>query len=259
MNQELIIQDSAISINVEKNNPKFINIDTLNHTGIVPSNWELARQPINTDNVSQVVFTNGVAITAEPQRIILAQSIRNVEEESILIPDIACKYVQALPNLEFLAAVINFRGITPFKEQDTARQYITQTLLSPGAWQSVGEAPARASVDFVYKLQRCPFHLKVMEAALQAENQSEENTPIIMFNGSFSYELSGENNSEKLAQLHSILNNWQTDLDEYRIIINHKFLGQSATQQVLPTGEYKLEINNNLETNNLCAVSAKNS
>ena len=95
MNQELILQDSAISINVENNNPKFLNIDTLNHAGIVPSNWELARQPINTDNVSQVIFANGVAITAEPQRIILAQSIRNVDGESILIPEIACKYIQS--------------------------------------------------------------------------------------------------------------------------------------------------------------------
>lgn len=255
MNQELIIQDSAISINVEKSNPKLANVDFFKYSGIVANNWELARQPINTDNVSQVVFTNGVAITAEPQRIILAQSIRNVEEESILISDIARKYIQALPNMEFLAAVINFRGITPFEEQDSARQYITQNLLSSGAWQSVGETPTRASIDFVYKLQRCPLHLKVMEAALQAENQSEEITPIIMFNGSFSYELSGENNSEKLTQLHSVLNNWQSDLDEYRNIINNKFLGQSAPQQVLPTGEYNLETNHNLENNNLFAVS----
>lgn len=256
MSQKLIPQDSFIAIEVEKNNTKFLNIDILKHSGIVASNWELARQPINTDNVSQVVFTNGVAITAEPTRIILAQSIRNAEEESILIPQIACKYTSALSLMEFKAIVANFRSIVLFEEQDSAQQYITQNLLSSGAWQSIGETPVRASVEFNYNLQRAPFHLKVMEAALQAENKSEETTPIIMFNGSFSYELKSENNSQKLTQLHSAINNWQSDLDEYRNIINDKFLGQSAPQQVLPTSEYNLETNHNLENNNLFAVSA---
>lgn len=258
MNQELILQDLVIVVPSKNHKTTLLSADFLKCSGTIPDNWELARQPINANNVSQVVFTNGIAITAEPQRIMFAQSIRNVDGESILIPEIAQKYASALPNMELEAVGINPRGYVPLNtgEQDNARQYITENLLSPGAWQSIGEAPMRASLNLVYKLQRAPLYLNVTEAALQAENQSEEITPIIMFGGSFSYELSGENNSEKLAQFHSVLNNWQTDLDEYRNIINHKFLGQSAPQQVLPTGEYNLETNNNLEKNNLFAVSA---
>ncbi|MGF1676746.1 MAG: hypothetical protein ACFCUV_24165 [Rivularia sp. (in: cyanobacteria)] len=255
MNQELVIQDLAIFVVAKNHKSHLVNIDFLECSGTIPSNWELARQPVNTDNVSQVVFTNGIAITAEPQRVIFAQSIRNVEEESILIPEIAQKYASALPLMEFKAVVVNLRSYVPFEEQDTARQYITQNLLSPGAWQSVGEAPVRASVEFTYKLQRCPFHLKVMEAALQAENQSQEITPIIMFSGSFSYSLNAENKNDLLASLHSAINNWQSDLDEYQSIINNKFLAQ-VPQQTLPTSEYNLETSNNTETNSLFAMSA---
>ncbi|NJO65717.1 MAG: hypothetical protein HC836_48875 [Richelia sp. RM2_1_2] len=201
------------------------------------------------------MFTNGIAITAEPQRVIFAQSIRNVEEESILIPEIAQKYASALPLMEFKAVVVNLRSYVPFEEQDTARNFITQNLLYKGAWQSVGEAPLRASVEFNYKLQRCPFHLKVMEAALQAENQSQEITPIIMFSGSFSYSLNAENKNDLLASLHSAINNWQSDLDEYQSIINNKFLAQ-VPQQTLPKSEYNLETSNNTETNSLFAMSA---
>lgn len=257
MNQELILQDFVIVVPAKNHKTTFLNVDYLKCSGIIADDWELARQPINANNVAQVVFTNGIAITAEPQRVMFAQSIRKEHGESILIPEIAQKYASALPNMELEAVGINPRGYVPFTtgEQDNARQYITENLLSPGAWQSIGEAPMRASLNLVYKLQRAPLYLTVTEAALQAETESEQTIPIIMFSGSFSYELSGENNSEKLTQLHSVLNNWQSDLDEYRNIINNKFLGQSAPQQVLPAGEYNLETNHNLENNNLFAVS----
>ncbi len=219
MNQELILQDLVIVIAAKNHKPSLLNPDFLECSGIVPSDWELARQPISANNVSQLVYSNGIAITAEPQRVMLAQSIRKEYGESILIPEIARKYASALPNMEFEAVGINPRGYVPFPtgEQDTARQYITQNLLSPGAWQSVGEAPMRASLNLVYKLQRAPLYLTVTEAALQAETEEDKVIPIIMFSGSFSYELSKENNSEKLEKLHSAINNWQSDLDEYRL------------------------------------------
>ena len=246
MNQELVIQDLVIVIAAKNHKPSLLNPDFLKCSGIVPSNWELAREPINANNVSQVVFTNGITITAEPQRVILAQPIKDVDVESILIPEIARKYAQALPNMEFEAIGINPRGYVPFSSgEDTARQYITHTLLSPGAWQSEGEEPMRASLNLVYKLQRAPFYLTVTEAALRAEAEGETNTPIIMFSGSFSYELNGENNAEKLLKLNSVFDNWQSDLEDYKNIISNKFLAQKISQ----VSEYNLETHDNSETN----------
>lgn len=244
MNQGLILQDLVIVIAAKNHKPSLLNLDFLKCSGIVPSDWELARQPISANNMAQVMFTNGIAITAEPQRIILGQPIRKEYGESILIPEIARKYAQALPLMEFEAIGINPRGYVPFPagEQDTARQYITETLLSPGAWQSTGEAPMRASLNLVYKFQRAPFYLTVTEAALQAESEEEKATPIIIFSGSFSYQVNSENNSEKLALFHSVINNWQSDLEEYRNIINNKFLAQVG-QQKEPTNGYSSEAN----------------
>ncbi|MGF1675599.1 MAG: hypothetical protein ACFCUV_18230 [Rivularia sp. (in: cyanobacteria)] len=261
MNQQLVLQDLVIVIAAKNHKPGLLNPDFLKCSGIIPSDWELARQPVNANNVSQVVFINGITITAEPQRIIFAQPVKDVDVESILIPEIARKYVNALPLLEFEAVGINPRGYVPFLngEQETARQYITQTLLSPGAWQSEGEEPMRASLNLLYKLPRAPFYLTVTEAALQAKTEDETVTPIILFSGSFSYELNSEDNAEKLQLLDSVINNWQSDLEDYRNIIGNKFL--QGAQKILPVGEYNLgtnndtEANHNSETNNLFAMS----
>lgn len=254
MNQQLVLQDLVIVIAAKNHKTSLLNADFLKCSGIVPSDWELARQPVNASNVAQVMFSNGIAITAEPQRIILAQPIKDIDGESILIPEIARKYARALPNMEFEAVGINPRGYIPLPtgEQDTARQYITQNLLSPGAWQSEGEEPMRASLNLVYKLQRSPLYLSITEAALRSDDETIN--PIVIFNGSFSYELSSEDNAEKLQQLDSVINNWQADLDAYKNIVNNKLLAQFP-QQVSAVEEYNLETNKNTETNNLFAMS----
>lgn len=235
MSQELILQDLFFIITSKNQKPTILNFDFLKFSGIVPSSWELARQPIYTNNVAQVIFTNGIAITAEPQRVMFAQSIFGKEIESILIPEIARKYAQTLPNMDFDAVSVNIRGYVPFSgSQDTAREYITQNLLSRGAWQSEGELPMRASLNLVYKLKRSPFFLNITEAAIRNEEE-DTTTPIVMFGGSFSYEISGNQSAEKAAILYQAIDNWQADLEDFSKIINNKFL--EKIQQISPSGE----------------------
>ena len=91
----------------------------------------------------------------------------------------------------------------------------------------------RASLNLVYKFNRAPFYLSISEAALR--NEDETSTPIVMFSGSFSYELSGENGSEKLSLLNQAIDNWQVDLETYSNIINNKFLAKMTETTLVVT------------------------
>lgn len=227
MSQSLITQEFGIIIAAKNHNPTLLNPDFLKYSGIVPTEWELARQPISTQNVSQVAFTNGVLIVAEPTRVIFIEAIEGKAVAEIIVADIAKKYVQALPNVEYEAVGLNPRSYMSFdQQQDAARQYLAEMLLSPGPWQEVGTAPVRATLNLVYTLERCPFYLTVSEAALR--NPDETSTPIVLFNGSFSYQVIGETVPERLKKLHQLIDNWQADLLTYQDIINSKFITQAA-------------------------------
>ncbi|MEJ1934789.1 hypothetical protein WDZ92_31705, partial [Nostoc sp. NIES-2111] len=205
MSQNLITQELGIIIAAKNHTPTVLNPDFLKYSGIVPTQWELARQPIYTQSVSQVAFTNGIVIVAEPARVIFIEAIEDKAIAEITIAEIAKKYVQTLPNVEYEAVGINPRSYITFdQQQDTARQYITNTLLSTGAWQEIGNAPVRATLNLAYTLERCPLYLTVSEAALR--NPDETSTPIVLFNGSFSYQVTGETASERIADLHQIIN-----------------------------------------------------
>ncbi|BBD70726.1 hypothetical protein NIES4072_70920 [Nostoc commune NIES-4072] len=226
MKQNLITQEFGIIIAAKNHNPTILNPDFLKYSGIVPQEWELLRQPIYTQNVSQLAFTNGIMIVAEPTRVIFIEAIEQKAIKEITVAEIAKKYVQTLPNVQYEAIGLNPRGYISFEQQDNAAsQYLAKTFLSGGDWQSLGTTPVRATLNLVYTLERCPFYLTVSEAALR--NPDETNIPIILFNGSFSYEVKSEKSAERVVNLHDIIDNWQTDLSNYQEIINTKILLKS--------------------------------
>lgn len=230
MSQTLITQEFGIIIAAKNHKPTILNPDFLKYSGIVPTEWELARQPIYTQSVSQVAFTNGIVIIAEPTRVMFIEAIENKPVEEIAVAAIAKKYVEALPNVEYEAVGINPRGYVAFeKDIDAARLFITETLLSAGSWQEAGTSPVRATLNLAYTLERGPFYLSVNEAALR--NPDETSTPIVLFSGSFSYEVKSETPVERKNSIHQGIDNWQADLLAYQEIISNKFLGKTSEEK----------------------------
>lgn len=234
MNKSLVVQELVIVIAAKNLSPTILNPDFLRYSGIVPENWEFQRQPIYSDRVAQVIFTNGISIVAEPQRVVFIEAIDNKATTEVAIPGIARKYVQTLPNVEYQAMGLNPRGYVTFdKGQDAARKYLAETLLSPGPWNEVGIRPTRATINYAYTLERGQFNLSVNEAALR--QQDETTTPIVLFSGNFDYDIAGNTGSEKLESLYQSLENWQGDLETYINIVNNKFLLSSVqTKAVVP-------------------------
>ncbi|AUB43962.1 hypothetical protein COO91_10176 (plasmid) [Nostoc flagelliforme CCNUN1] len=232
MSQTLVTQEFGIIIAAKNHKPTILNPDFLKYSGIVPTEWELARQPIYTQSVSQVAFTNGIVIIAEPTRVMFIEAIENKTVEEIAVAAIAKKYVEALPNVEYEAVGINPRGYVAFeKDLDAARLFITETLLSASAWQEAGTTPVRATLNLAYTLERGPFYLSVNEASLR--NPDETTTPIVLFSGSFSYEVTSETPVERKNNVHQGIDNWQADLSAYQEIISKKFLGKTSEEKTV--------------------------
>ena len=133
---------------------------------------------------------------------------------------------------EYEAVGINPRGYVAFeKEQDAAHLFLTETLLSRGTWQEVGTAPVRATLNLAYTMSRGPLYLSINEAALR--NPDETTTPIVLFSGSFSYEVNSESSSERQKNLYQNIESWQLDLESYQEIINTKFLGKNSEEKTV--------------------------
>ncbi len=232
MSLTIKVQELVIVIAIKNHNPALVTPDFLKYSGIVPAEWELARQPILTERVVQIIFTNGIGIVAEPHRIMFMEAIDGRAEKEVIIPSMTRKYVQTLPHMDYQAVGINPTGYANGdKQPDAARKYLSQTLLKPGTWQEVGTAPVRATVNYAYTLERGSFNLSVSEAILR---QSEETTaPVVVFSGNFSYDITSKTGDEKLVSLYQAIENWSADLETYKEIVNNKFLTKAVEPKVV--------------------------
>ena len=218
------IEEISVVIVAQDLTPTMMSLDFLKFSGIVSKEWELSQQPVLNPNLAQLNFTNGVSINAQPRSVTISESLSNKPAENLVFHTVASKYIEKLPYAEYMAFGLNPKILLPFPNSpSSAREYITGTLLGSGSWKRIGTVPVQAGVNLLYHLDRCQMSISVSEAQLR---KSSEQVTAILFSGNFNYSINPDSNSSetRMTQVANFLNNWKTDLEEFREIINQKFL-----------------------------------
>lgn len=124
MKPNLDVQELLIAIAVRQQNPSILTADFLKYTGIVPSDWELARPPVLTNSAAQVVYQNGVSIVAEVNKVIFAEAIATKPASDVQVTAIAHKYIQTVNQVSYQGVGINLRGLAPYDQKNfSARNF----------------------------------------------------------------------------------------------------------------------------------------
>jgi hypothetical protein len=229
----LILQELGIVVAMQQPNPNLVTAEFLKLSGIIPLDWQLAREPINNDNLSQLLFTNGVSIVAEPNRIMFGENIGDKDINTLSIATIATKYLDIFKLAQYSAIGINIRSYSPQANIQTATDYINHQLLGNGSWQNYGIAPVRAALNLIYTLTGRQLNLDIAAAGIQFAEQ--EITPVILFSGNFSYNLATPELLNDCAAAQQVLATWQTDLSAYCELITDRFLTPQQPVISIPT------------------------
>ncbi|MBK1990320.1 hypothetical protein A0J48_022810 [Sphaerospermopsis aphanizomenoides BCCUSP55] len=221
MSKSFEIQELAIAITAKNLNPTVITPDFLKYTGIVPAEWELARQPVYTNGVLQIFFTNGVGIVAQPNSVTVVEAIGGKKPEEIQVQNITQQLVEKLSQVEYQRIGVNPRGFIIFNSDEEVYQYINGKLLSPGSWQEFEGAKVSAALQLSYPLKRGLLNLNINQANVQFPDKV---AAAILFSGNFNYSLLGNTPTEKLQDLQQIVNSWQDSLNTFQKLLVEKFL-----------------------------------
>jgi hypothetical protein len=224
-NKTLDIQELGIVISAKNLNPQMINPDFLKLSGVLPSDWELEKNPVANNRLVQLTFKNGVNIIAQFGNVTFSQSVNNKTEQEIIIAEVAAKYVEKLPNAEYQGVSISPKNVMAFGDQaDAGKKYIIEQLLAQGDWRNIGLGISQANINLAYQMPKCQFNLSINQVNLQ---QPEKATiPGLLFAGSFNYPIAEAKGDELIAKLKEAIANWSSDLKTFQEIINQKFLGE---------------------------------
>jgi hypothetical protein len=232
----LILQELGIVVAMQQPNPNLVTAEFLKLSGIIPPDWQLAREPINNERISRLLFTNGVSITAEPNRIMFGETIGDKDLNTLTVASVAQHYLNIFKLAQYQAVGINIRSYSPQPNPHAATQYINHQLLADGSWQNYGTAPIQAALNIVYTLPGRQLNLEIAAAGIQLSER--EIAPIILFTGDFEYNLTQPESGHDLAAVSQILANWQTDLSAYYELISERFINSNpatATVNIIPT------------------------
>jgi hypothetical protein len=235
MNQALNIQEIAIALTTQPQNHSVLTLDFLKYSRIVPKDWELARPAFLNETAAQLVFRNGVAIAAQPNRILFSQQLTNQEKNAVSVGAIARKYLETLPEIAYQGINTSFRGHVAFDPHRlSARDYIVNILLAPGAGKNPDWAPIQTTIQFTYRLSDALLVLEINEAGLRVSDQ--EVVPVVVFTGSFSRGLAPEMSAEqRVGVLRQVSDRTSQDLQTYQDLICNNFLQLVSPEALLLT------------------------
>lgn len=233
MTQTVTVQEIIIILATQGQTPSVVNADFLQYSGIIPDDWQLARQPIYTDEVAQIAFQSNVTVTVQPNRMVVAQAIEGKPADDLAAVQIARKLASALPKVNYQAFGFNAIGYVPFPEgEESIRQYLNHTLLAQGPWQEFDGVAVEPSFEFAYNLPQGRLSLSANSATLR-QREAEEAIPIVSLTGTIEHVLKQDALSERLTELMGYLDDWQTDLKTYKDLVNNYFLLTVSTGETI--------------------------
>ena len=223
MRREVELRELAVTIVAKNHNPSILNPDFLRLNHIVSEEWELAEPPVNVDLIAHVKYKNGIGITAQFEKITFFERVGATAVHEVRVPQIAKRYVETLPHVDYRAVGINPKGLVIADSDEEASHFVAERLIAAGPWKSFGDRPPVVKADFVYSMGEATLNLAI-GSGTSSEGPEATGISNVVFAGNFHREIGGENPGERMRNLLRIVDTWKADVEAFTQLVNSHFL-----------------------------------
>jgi len=216
------IRDFSIVVVKQNQSPSILNPDFLKYNKIIPPDWELAMPSISIPSLSQIIFSNGVNIVDQLEKISFWE-VLDAEYPDFKVPDLTVKYIDAVPFVAYKAIGLNINAYFFLEEKENSQDIILDKLIAPGKWKVFqGESP-NALVQFTYKFDNTNLIIAIQETTFQ-QTPNDLLIPIVNFTANFHRDLKDGTPNEKNSQTKNIIQAWKTDLNTLLSFVKEAFI-----------------------------------
>jgi hypothetical protein len=230
MRAKLEILDLTVVVRAHNHNPSILNPDFLKYNEIVPAEWELAENPVGSELASQVKYKNGLGIVAQPNKIIFGEDLAGTSAHEPRVPDIAKKYTETLPHVNYDALGINPKGLVVAESGPEAETFLLNKVVKPGPWKTYAGGAKGVKLTFHYWVNDARMTLEAESGKTGEHALYAKGTPILLFSANFHRPIiSTSRPTERIEQLHKGIDRWHDDLTEFESAVNDCFLKGGQT------------------------------
>jgi hypothetical protein len=210
--------NTSIVIAAMTHNPSILHPSFLELQRIVPSDWKLAEPPFCTPPVSVVKYLNHVAFKCELDKFMVLLGA-NIEQPSI--SELAAKYVQVLPHVNYSAVGTNFAG---YAECSNPESVIVSRFLKKGAGNDEKLAPKTATIKLIYALEKGIVSLS-FEVGSFKRSDEQTDRPCLLVNGNIHTEISA---SSRLQETITAINQHSSNVAKIKEMANTVFESEAV-------------------------------
>lgn len=197
---KLEILNTSVVVLAKHHNPTILHPSFLSSEGIVPSDWELADQPVSTPVFAMVKYKNGIVFNVEQNRFQVRQDEPKDDAGESELPSLAYKYVQKLPHVKYEAVGINFKGFIECADPETL---VMDRFLKLGIADFDGTHPEASSFRFVYRLDRVRLRLSFDSGKVKrADDEKDRNG--ILIDANYHTDIAGHNIQQEIQAASSL-------------------------------------------------------
>lgn len=221
MQESFGIGELIIVVAADNHSLTVLSSDFLKASSIIAEDWEPAGPSSYAMSPIQMLFTNRVRISAQPRRIEFAEKLVDEASEEVQVPGVAIRFVERFPFTNYTGVGVNLRGHLVAETEEDARRFIVERLIAP-SYRTIMGTPAEYSVSFGQEIEGGLLNVTIGTG--QFSSPSGEELPVVAFDSNFHRNITAEQSEEKIAYIRSVVQEWRSDLDRFRTLVEKTFL-----------------------------------
>ncbi len=217
-------QEIAIVLYSPNINPNLVSEKILKQKEIIPKTWKLLTKSAKIDgNFVQLPFKNSFQIILQPPQLIFVSKITHSKSP---LQDVVIKYIQSFPEIIYHKVEINLsRLISLPGPQNSAKKFITETLLVPSGWENFHDLKPSTKIQFLYKINEIPLMLTVNDVMINQPKLPPKSG--LLFKANFTPFVFEPPQFILHNNLENIINKYENYLNLFNKIVEDVFLNSS--------------------------------
>ena len=195
------LDNVAIVVISDSNNPRLLNPDFLERNSIVPKEWKV-KDVLVTSPFARVLYDNGVQIILEENKLHIVSQQPEVVSWEHELPAIATSFLDVLPHVSYRSVGLNYVFLSDQPRGVEAENTLIDKFLRQGSWLDFRQGMTGATLEFQYRATQPQMNVKI--GVLERKDPSGASLEGFIFTVNFHQDFKPEEAKERAAYINSI-------------------------------------------------------
>lgn len=212
---DIVLIEVSVVLVSNQNDPSILNPDFLRYNEIVDNALRLKEPAVSTPVFSQLIYEGDILIRTEPQRIVIEQKGRPLNEDACVVPQIASRFVEVVSQTPYSAIGINAKSLMALDEYSSYNT--ADVLIDGGKWMSFKDVQPEIHLKGLYRYESRQITFEVGRVKVQEKDHSESDG--VLFQANMHRDIRAENQGARLKFIATILGGWKDDITDFSNLV----------------------------------------